>query len=48
MVDPLMTTKQVAFAKCVSQCLKVPPARALSVVCSSLLYHLVFTEAGAL
>jgi len=47
LVDPLVLTNQVAFAKCVSQSLNVSPPSALSVVFSSLLYHLIFQEAGA-
>ena len=47
LADPLVLTNQVAFAKCVSQCLKVPPPIALNVVFSNPLYRSIFPEASA-
>lgn len=47
LADPLALTNQVAFAKCVSECLDVPPPIALSVIFNSPLYHLIFPGAGA-
>jgi len=38
LVDPLVLANHMAFAKCVSQCLNVPPPSALSVVFSRPLY----------
>ena len=47
LTDPLVLTNQVAFARCVSQCLKVPPPIALNVVFNNPLYRSIFPEAGA-
>lgn len=47
LADPVVLTNQVAFAKCVSECLDVPPPIALSVIFNSPLYHLIFPGAGA-
>ena len=48
LVGPLVLTNQLAVAKDVSQCLRVPPPIALSVVLSSPLYRRsIFPEAGA-
>lgn len=42
LADPLVLTNQVAFAKCVFQCLNVPVAIAFSGVFNSALYHSIF------
>jgi len=46
LVDPLVLTNQVAFAKWVSQFLEVPFPISLKVVFSSPLYRSIFPEAG--
>jgi len=47
LVDTLVLTSQGAFAKCVSQCFKVPPLSTLSASFNSLLHLSIFPEAGA-
>jgi len=47
LADPLVLTNQVAFPKCVSQCLNVPAPVGFSVVFNNPLYRLIFPEAGA-
>lgn len=47
LADPLVLTEQVAFLKCVPQCLNVPTHIALSVTFNSPLYHSILVEAGA-
>lgn len=47
LADFHVLTNQVAFVKCVSQCLNIPVLTALSVVFNSPSYNSIFPEAGA-